>query len=171
MADADGARGAIDTALLDLAANEGAWMLFSAIPGAVPEAAPTEAFVERAPAGLTLTWPRIDWETKSLEPVAMPRGEPRFVAHRHSVPEPADGEPLDPARLTGVLVPGIAFTESGARLGRGGGFYDRFLPRAPRALRIGVAFEAQIVESIPLESHDEPVHVIVTERRVIRPTP
>lgn len=63
-----------------------------------------------------------------------------------------------------VLVPGLAFTRDGARLGRGGGFFDRFLPhRAALAGKIGVGFDFQIVESLPLETHDVKLDVVVTD--------
>ncbi|MDB6153892.1 MAG: 5,10-methenyltetrahydrofolate synthetase [Chthoniobacteraceae bacterium] len=63
-----------------------------------------------------------------------------------------------------ILVPGVAFTRSGARLGRGGGYYDRLLGNpAVRALRIGVCFEVQIVESLPSEPHDIGVDRVLTE--------
>ena len=67
-----------------------------------------------------------------------------------------------------VIVPGLAFDERGGRLGRGAGFYDRVLGGLrPGAWKIAVAFECQIVESVPMEEHDQRVHAIVTERRVI----
>ena len=63
-----------------------------------------------------------------------------------------------------VLVPGIAFTRAGARMGRGGGFFDRFLAhRAARAIKIGIAFSFQIVESIPLDRHDVKLDLVVSD--------
>ena len=86
-------------------------------------------------------------------------------------PEPAD--PDDPDAwldtLAAVLVPGVAFDpRTGARLGRGGGFYDAYLEAHPEALAIGVALEAQLAEGLPVEAHDRPVSVLVTEARTIR---
>ena len=64
--------------------------------------------------------------------------------------------------LDGILVPGMAFTEDGARLGRGGGFYDRLLEKIrPELPRIGIAFASQIVEELPLEPHDERVSRVI----------
>jgi 5-formyltetrahydrofolate cyclo-ligase len=63
-----------------------------------------------------------------------------------------------------VLVPGIAFTRAGARIGRGAGFFDRFLAhRAARAIKIGIAFSFQIVESLPLERHDVRLDLVVSD--------
>jgi 5-formyltetrahydrofolate cyclo-ligase len=64
----------------------------------------------------------------------------------------------------------VAFDERGMRLGYGGGYYDRLLPRLrPGCLRIGLAFEEQILAEIPAESHDAMVDLIVTQTRAIRP--
>lgn len=71
---------------------------------------------------------------------------------------------------TVVIVPGLVFDLRGNRLGWGSGFYDRFLAGDGRGLSsIGLAFECQIVDKIPLQAHDVPVDVVVTESRVIRP--
>jgi 5-formyltetrahydrofolate cyclo-ligase len=60
-----------------------------------------------------------------------------------------------------VLVPGLAFTSEGGRLGRGGGFYDRLLA-ATGALRVGVGMDEQIVPWVPLEPHDLSLDYIMT---------
>ena len=63
-----------------------------------------------------------------------------------------------------VLVPGLAFTRDGGRLGCGGGFFDRFLAnRTPRAAKVGICFNFQIVPSLPLEAHDIKVGVVVSD--------
>lgn len=63
-----------------------------------------------------------------------------------------------------ILVPGLAFTRAGLRLGRGGGYYDRLLAALPaRSVRLGVCFEVQIVEDLPNEAHDRKVDAVVTE--------
>jgi 5-formyltetrahydrofolate cyclo-ligase len=69
-----------------------------------------------------------------------------------------------------VLVPGVAFDETRARLGMGGGFYDRLLPRlAPAAAVIGLAFDQQVVSCVPTEAHDVRLAAVVTPTRVLRP--
>jgi len=63
-----------------------------------------------------------------------------------------------------VFVPGLAFTREGQRLGRGGGFYDRFLTgRGANAIKIGICFEFQIVDFVPLELHDVVLDAVVTD--------
>lgn len=66
-----------------------------------------------------------------------------------------------------IVVPGVVFDERGHRIGHGAGYYDRLLRHSKNALRVGLAFEEQIVDKIPSEPHDIPVDKIVTEKRVI----
>ncbi|MBI4730077.1 MAG: 5-formyltetrahydrofolate cyclo-ligase [Acidobacteria bacterium] len=82
--------------------------------------------------------------------------------------EPGRVEPADPAAADVAIVPGVAFDARGARLGHGGGFYDRLLAAIPRRVpRVGVAFEVQVVDEVPEEPDDQRVDVIVTEARVL----
>ena len=71
-------------------------------------------------------------------------------------------------KLDLVLMPGVAFDRRGHRLGRGGGYFDRFLIRLPAsAKRVGLAFEFQLVDELPVESHDLPACAVVTEKEAI----
>lgn len=71
---------------------------------------------------------------------------------------------VDPAWPDVVVVPGLAFTPAGDRLGQGGGWYDRFLPRLrPECVTVGVAFAEQIVDVLPVEAHDVRVDRVVTD--------
>jgi 5-formyltetrahydrofolate cyclo-ligase len=71
---------------------------------------------------------------------------------------------VPPEEIDLILVPGLAFTRDGQRLGRGGGFYDRYLASLPpRAMKLGICFQCQMLESLPSEEHDQRVHAIVTE--------
>lgn len=124
--------------------------------------------------GCSLFWPRCDWRTRAMTPVgrsADAEAEPFLPAierRRHGVPEPtADGPAIDPAELDLVVVPGVAFDRAGNRLGRGGGFYDRFLPRCPGAFLLGVGFAEQMVETMPAEAHDRPVDGVATDAGVM----
>ena len=82
-------------------------------------------------------------------------------------PDPDLASPVDPQLAELIVVPGVAFTEDGVRLGMGGGYYDRFLAEHS-ATRIGLAYEMQIVDDLPRARHDQSVDLIVTELRVIR---
>ena len=67
-----------------------------------------------------------------------------------------------------VLVPGIAFDKEGHRVGYGFGYYDKFLAKAPKAVKIGLCFDFQVLDKIPREEHDVPVGLIVTDERVVK---
>jgi 5-formyltetrahydrofolate cyclo-ligase len=74
--------------------------------------------------------------------------------------EPDDSDPMT---LDVVVVPGLAYTPAGARLGQGGGHFDRFLTRLrDDCLRIGVAFTEQLVDELPTDVHDVAVDVVIT---------
>jgi 5-formyltetrahydrofolate cyclo-ligase len=67
-----------------------------------------------------------------------------------------------------ILVPALAFDETGARLGQGGGWYDRALAGLPTpVLTVGIAFDFQIIDFVPREAHDQSVALIVTDQRAI----
>jgi 5-formyltetrahydrofolate cyclo-ligase len=75
---------------------------------------------------------------------------------------------LPTASIPLFLVPGLAFDTAGRRLGYGLGFYDRaFAAAAPGAIKVGLAFDLQIIESVPADPHDVPMDFVVTEDRVI----
>lgn len=74
-----------------------------------------------------------------------------------------------PGVLDLVIVPGVAFTIRGCRLGRGGGYYDQFLTQlSEKAISVALAFEMQILDNIPCTEKDIPVDYIITEKRVIK---
>ena len=80
-------------------------------------------------------------------------------------PDPARGAQIPPEEIDVVIVPGAAFDADGGRLGLGGGYYDRFLPRAVHAGRLVLAFDFQIVPAVPMAAWDARVDRILTERR------
>lgn len=88
----------------------------------------------------------------------------QLAAGRFGIPEPPAAAPeVLPAALALALLPGLAFDRAGGRLGWGRGSYDVTLAGAPRVHRVGLAFESQLVERVPLDAHDLPVHHLATE--------
>ena len=95
-------------------------------------------------------------------------GSPLAVG-RGGVLEPPDGVPAIPPDPVVALLPMVAWDETGTRLGRGGGFYDRlFAGFTVDILRIGLAYEFQKCTELPRDAWDIPVHCVITERRILR---
>lgn len=79
-----------------------------------------------------------------------------------NIPEPAPHTPaVQPEEIDILIVPGVAFTRNGERMGYGGGFYDRFIPLCTNAKILALAFDEQMVDSIPTEPHDLRIHTII----------
>ncbi len=85
-------------------------------------------------------------------------------------PDPARVGETDPVALDLVVVPALLLAEGGDRLGYGGGYYDRFLPRlSPNCVRVGVLPGALVLSRLPRDPWDVPLNVVVTEAGVLRP--
>jgi 5-formyltetrahydrofolate cyclo-ligase len=126
------------------------------------------------PLPFQLAYPRIvDWRSRLMEPHLARRDIPELweefeIPSGTRIFQPkAETQVAAVSEIAAVLVPGVGFNEQGHRLGRGAGFYDRFLARAPHALRIGIAFECQLVSNIPTDPHDLAVDIILTQNRLI----
>ena len=115
-----------------------------------------DVLVPIAEPGGHMTWSRLD-ALSELRPA------------RFGILEPAPEfkRPTSPTAGDVVLVPGVAFAPDGYRIGYGGGYFDRFMAGFP-GTKIGLAYDLQIVEKPPVEVHDVPVDMVVTEAKVYR---
>ena len=77
------------------------------------------------------------------------------------IPEPVEDGPVADDKTALVLMPGVAFTQNGDRMGYGGGYYDRFLAREPDHPTVALCYEFQMVESLPTEEFDIPVDTVL----------
>mgnify|MGYP002374757696 CR=1 FL=1 len=73
-----------------------------------------------------------------------------------------------PSSINVICVPGKYFGTRGERQGRGAGFYDRYLPEATKAVRVGIAWDSQIQENLMQKPWDQSMDWVVTEKRIIR---
>ncbi len=125
----------------------------------------------RLTSGQPLALPRADWTTNRIDPVLVHNLSSDCEPSRYSIVQPrADLLPLAPDALDVVLVPGVAFDAAGGRLGRGGGFYDRFLTLLrdrPSVTIAGICFDEQVVDSVPMHAHDVRVGMILTPTRTL----
>ena len=118
--------------------------------------------------GKTVCVPLVDWKRRDMEPVEVTSFDDHVMeVDEHGLRMPRGGAPIPPNLLDLVVVPGLAFDAHGHRLGRGGGYYDRFLGRLRRtAATIGLGFDVQITDEGPVDDGDVSVDIVVTDRRV-----
>lgn len=142
--------------------------------------APTDDEFDIAPALLgalasdrVVCLPRVDWDRGTMTPCVISAYPGGLVIGRHGIPQPPpDARPVHPSDLDLVVAPAIAFDLRAGRLGRGAGFYDRFLADPHfTGLAVGVAIEEQIVEQVPMRTDadfpDEHMDAVITDRRMI----
>jgi 5-formyltetrahydrofolate cyclo-ligase len=123
--------------------------------------------------GKRVVVPRVDRDSRTLELYEITAFS-ELVPGYMGIPEPDVAEErrrdINDADL--VIMPGAAFDRQGNRLGYGGGYYDRLLSGLSKSVPlIAVAYEEQIIESVPFGPHDIKVHTLVTDKRVIECAP
>ena len=160
---------AIREQLLNLTAfrEAGSVMLFVSLP----DEASTRALIRDAlKLGKTVALPKVVEREGALlaarfsASAALSRGP-------YGIYEPITDETIPSADLDFILVPARAFDRRGNRLGRGKGYYDRFLSRlAQRTIKCVVGYDCQLLEEVPHDADDAPVDLVVTESGIIEPS-
>lgn len=152
--------------LLDLIADGAIIGLYHASGDEAPAAAYARFFSE---AGHSVALPRFSTEGSTMQFAAFadPFGESDLVRGAFDIMQPeVSAETLTPDVL---FVPLLGFTATGDRLGQGGGHYDRWLADHPGTIAIGVAWDCQLAETLPVEPHDKHLTAIVTPTRLYGP--
>lgn len=119
-------------------------------------------------AGKKVLAPTACHNCRTMRPIlCLPEDEEMFHIH-HGLRTPAKRHlEIATEDIDLLIVPGVAFDRSRNRLGRGGGFYDRFLDLPGlRAQKIALAFDVQIVDTVPVGPHDRPVDLVVTDKEI-----
>jgi len=93
-----------------------------------------------------------------------------LISGKFGIPEPIEIMKIAYKNINLVLVPGIVFDMEGHRIGYGFGYYDKFLRKVHKAIKVGLAFDFQVVDKLAHEEHDVPVDFVVTEKRIIERT-
>ena len=98
-------------------------------------------------------------------------GAENLTENRWGILEPVDGPPVAADDIDAVLVPALGAGRDGHRIGHGWGYYDRFLSSIPGAIRIVLAFDNCLRDTVPHDKHDVPAHIVVTESGILRIEP
>lgn len=113
--------------------------------------------------------PRVGWESRQMVPVEINNLDTDVADSEYGIREPVQGAPFPIELIDLVIVPGLGFDPKGNRLGRGRGFYDRFLSRPNfKGVICAFALEEQVVDSIPSVDHDVKMRMLVTDQAVRR---
>ena len=120
--------------------------------------------------GKSIAVPRVDWNGQRMEPVEIRSLDVGIRTTGPGVREPITGTVVPLRMIDLIVVPGQAFDRQGRRVGRGRGFYDRFLAQQDiQALRCGLCFHEQVLpNAIPAEPHDMLMNLVITDREVFR---
>jgi 5-formyltetrahydrofolate cyclo-ligase len=122
-------------------------------------------------AGKTVVLPKVSWDQRRMLPVEISSLTTGMTQSPDGagLREPIAGNPMPVEFIDLVIVPGLGFTNTGARIGRGMGFYDRFLAQEKFVgLSCGLAFSEQVIEDLPVLDHDMPLSMLATDQGLRR---
>ena len=128
----------------------------------LPDELSTHEFLSKWSGRKKFYLPRIN----GVDLEVLPYEESRLELGSFHIEEPTGNEVTDPMEIELVVVPAVAYDKKGARLGRGKGFYDRFL-KSTKATKVGVCYDFQLYDELPTEPHDIGMDIIVTQKTTI----
>ena len=145
--------------------NASTVMMYLSLPY---EADTSEAILHAWQLGKIVAVPKISWEQRHMIPVKINSLETGISMAASGMKNPITGVPVPFEDIDLVVTPALGFDRQGNRLGRGGSYYDRFFANTElKASRCGFAFTEQLIDSIPVTEHDEPVDSLVTDEGII----
>ncbi|MCM1475125.1 MAG: 5-formyltetrahydrofolate cyclo-ligase [Muribaculaceae bacterium] len=128
----------------------------------LPDELSTHKFLEKWAARKRFYLPRVNGVNLEI----LPYDQSRLELGSFHIEEPQGDDLVDADDIELIIVPAVAFDRSGNRLGRGKGFYDRLL-NTTKAAKIGVGYDFQLLDSLPIEPHDMPMDMIITQKTTI----
>ena len=135
-------------------------LLYNALPDEI-SLAPLLDFLYKKENPPTLLLPIVKGEELELK---IYRGINSLQIGAYGILEPTGEVFTEYSNIEIAIIPGVAFNQSGIRIGRGKGFYDRLLPHLTKTYKIGVCFPCQLIEDLPSEPHDVPMDTIIVPK-------
>ena len=140
-------------------------MMFLSLPHEVDT---SEAILQAWQLGKAIAVPKVSFQQRHMIAVQINSLETGISTEKSGLRNPIAGVPVAFEEIDLVVTPALGFDKKGNRLGRGGAYYDRFFANTQlKASRCGFGFNEQLVETIPVAEHDEPVDILVTEKEII----
>ena len=140
-------------------------MMYLSLPHEVDTA---EIILQAWQMGKIVAVPKVSWQQRHMLPVVINSLETGFTTGVGGFRNPTAGTPVAFEEIDLVVSPALGFDRRGNRLGRGGAFYDRLFANSElTASRCGLAFAEQVVDSVPVAEHDQPIHFLVTDEGII----
>lgn len=145
--------------------NASTVMMFLSLPQEIDT---SESILHAWQLDKTVVVPKVLWKHKHMIPVQINSLETGISTEKSGLKNPTLGLPIAFEDIDLVVTPGLAFDRKGNRLGRGGAYYDRFFANNQlKASRCGFGFAEQLIQTIPVEDHDRPVDIVVTDEEII----
>lgn len=139
-------------------------MMFVSLPHEVDT---SEVILHAWQLGKTVAVPKISWQQRHMIAVQIHSLETGFSTSASGLQNPTAGVPVPFGEIDLVVTPMLGIDKEGHRLGRGGGYYDKFFAHPElKAVKCAFGFEEQFIESIPTVDHDVPVDMLVTDARI-----
>lgn len=140
-------------------------MLFLSLPHEVDT---SEAILAAWQSGKTVAVPKVSWEQRHMIPVQINSLDTDIATHASGLRNPTAGAPVPLGEIELVVTPGLGFDRKGNRLGRGGGYYDKFLAQEQlKTCKCGFAFAEQLIDSVLVTDHDQPMDMLITDAEII----
>lgn len=128
----------------------------------LPDELPTRKFLDKWHGRKHFFLPRVNGVNLDI----LPYNKSRLELGSFHIEEPVGDNLADPSEIELIVVPAVAYDRRGNRLGRGKGFYDRLLGES-KATKIGIGYEFQIVDELPVEEHDVPMNLVISQTSTI----
>ena len=154
------------TAMLELVPKNAVVSVYHPIPGEASPLGYARWFAEQGHQ-IALPWFAQRGAAMAFKLWDNPFDESTLVPDPYGAMQPPPDAP--DARVDLAIVPLLGFTAQGQRLGQGGGHYDRLLAARPELVPIGLAWDCQLVDALPIEPHDRPLRGVVTPTRFYGP--
>lgn len=129
----------------------------------LPDELSTLAFIDKWHTSKNFFLPRVNGINLEI----LPYSKSKLHLGAFNIEEPDGDDTTDISQIDMVVVPAVAYDRRGNRVGRGKGYYDRLL-NDTRAIKVGVAYDFQLVDEIDTDPHDVAVDYVITERGILR---